>query len=184
MVVQQTTSISPLATAILSILINIVQEICEAGEEGLVGLPEYYGIRPGAERPAIVYIWKEVIGGVIQPSTYSSTVQNPSTNAINAIDTITVPDKTIGEYMTSVTLTDGSRIRATGDTPTNADTNFFFLLNQVDSAFKQMDINDRITRSENSRLQTKTLKCRQIEYYPNGKDANTSPSVRRKISII
>lgn len=182
--IQQTTSINPLATSILAILINIVQEICEGMEAtGLVGLPEYYGLKPGTERPAIVFLWKEVIGNTIQPSTYSSTVHNPSAAAINAINTIIVPDKTIGEYMTSVTLLDGSRIRATGNTQGNADSSFFFLLNQVDGAFKQPDINDRITRSQNTRLQTKTLKCRQIEYYPDGKDANTSPSVRRIISI-
>lgn len=184
LIIKQSTSINPLVTEILNILINIVQEICEAGEaEGLVGIPEYYGIRPGAERPAIVYLWKEVVGSTIQASTYSSTVQNPSAAAISAIDTVVVPDKTIGTYMTSVTLTDGSRIRATGNTISNADTNFFFLLDQVDAAFKQSDINDRITRSENTRLEVKTLKCRQIEYYPNGKDANTAPSTRRVIDI-
>ena len=185
LVIQQTTSISPIITSILAILINIVQEICEAGEEvtALVGIPEYNILRPGIERPAIVYLWKEVIGNVIQASTYSSTVQNPSAAAVAAINTIAVPDKTIGTFMTSVTLNDGSRIRATGDTQANADINFTFLLDQVDNSFKQPDIANRITRSQNTRLDIKTLKCRQIEYYPNGKNANTSPSVRRVIPI-
>lgn len=184
LVISQSTSINPVITAIIDILINIVQEICADAEvEGLVGLPEYYGLRPGADRPAIVYLWKEVVDMTIQKSTYSSTVQNPSASAIAGIDTIVVPDKVIGTYMTSVTLVDGSRIKATGDTQSSADANFFFLLNQVDSSFKQANINDKITRSQNTQLIVKTLKCRQIEYYPNGKATNVAPAIRRVIPI-
>ena len=175
---------NPVSVILAQMLINILQELCGMeGGDALVGIPEYNILRPGAERPAIVYLWKEVINNTIQRSTYSSTVQNPSASAVANINTITVPDKTIGTYMTTVGLIDGSRIKASGDTQANADTNFFFLLDQVDSSFKQPNINDRITRSQNTRLEVKTLKCRQIEYYPNGKSANTSPIVRRVIDI-
>lgn len=175
---------NPTSIIIAQMLINILQELCGAeGAEALVGIPEYNILRPGIERPAIVYIWKEVINNRIQRSTYSSTVQHPSTSAVANINTIAVPDKTIGTYMTTVVLADGSRIKASGDTQANADTNFFFLLDQVSSSFKQIDINDRITRSQNTRLEVKTLKCRQIEYYPNGKNANTNPTTRRIIDI-
>lgn len=175
---------NPVSIVLAQMLINILQELCGMEEtEALVGIPEYNILRPGAEREAIVYLWKEVIGTTIQASTYSSTVQNPSAAAVAAINTVTVPDKTIGTFMTSVVLNDGSRIRATGDTQANADINFNFLLDQVDSAFKQPDIANRITQSQNSRLDVKTLKCRQIEYYPHGKSANVQPSIRRVIDI-
>lgn len=174
----------PWLNLLIEIILDVLNDTCGGGNpEALVGLPEYYNVKPGTNRPAIVYLWKEVIGGTIQASTYSSTVTYPTAAAVSAIDTIVVPDKTIGTFRTSITLTDGVRILSTGDTQANADINFNFLIGQVDPTFLPMDIPGNTTRGQDTRLQVKTLKCRQIEYYPAGKNANVNPAQRRVIDI-
>ena len=174
----------PWLNLLIEIILDVLNDTCGGGEtEALVGLPDYYGLQPGVDRPAIVYLWKEVISGVIQPSTYSSTVQYPSAASIANIDTVIVPDRNLGTYIVQATLTDGSRIRSTGDTEANAISNYDFLLNQVDSGFVPTDIADRRVISRDMRLMVKTVKCRQIEYYPMGKNANTSPAQKRVIDI-
>lgn len=175
---------SPLVDILLAILKNILEDICELQEEGMeatVGLPEWYGLKPGQDRQAIVYLWKEFINGKWQKPTYSSTVSNPRQSAIDDILTITVPDKVMGTFYATATMIDGSRIVATGDTEVTALNNFNFLYNQVDPAFQPTDINQKIVISENQRIQVKTVKLRQIEYYPDGKAAGISPSIRRVI---
>jgi hypothetical protein len=172
----------PYFSLIIDILVNILTDVCEISEaEAIVGLPDYYALRPGVERPAIVYLYKEFINNTWQNSTYSSTVQHPSAAAIANIMTIVVPDKTMGTFLTSATLKDGSRIRSSGDTSAASLANFNFLLNQVDSAEIPADIVARTTTCEDTRLQVKTVKCRQIEYYPNGKAAGVNPLTRRVI---
>lgn len=172
----------PFSELIIDILVNILTDVCAIGEvEPTVGLPEYYGIKAGAERPAIVYLYKEFINDVWQNSTYSSTVPNPTATAVSNIMTVAVPDKTIGTIVYSIILNDGSRIKASGDNNTNALATFNFLLNQVEPAFIPADPVDCTTISEYAKLQVKTLKCRQIEYYPNGKAAGINPTIRRVI---
>lgn len=176
------TATVPYASLVIDILTNVVTDVCEIGDaEPVVGLPEYYGLKPGARRPAIVYLYKEFLNDVWQKSTYSSTVSNPSSAAIAAISTVNVDDKTMGSFVYSLALTDGSRIKTSGDTEANAATNFNFLLNQVDAPFVPPDVVDCITISEYPKLQVKTVKCRQIEYYPSGKAAGVSPMIRRVI---
>lgn len=176
------TSANPYVGVILDILSEIIREICEATTaEATVGLPEYYGIKPGVNRPAIVYLWKEFINDTFQASTYSSTVQHPTQQAIDDIPNLVVPDKTIGPWVTSLTLNDGSRIRATGNTQMESLNNFNFLLNQVESSFIPVDAATRTVVSEYPNLQILTLKLRQIEYYPTGKQAGVSPFIRRVI---
>ncbi len=176
------TATIPYASLIVDILANVVTDVCEIGDvEATVGLPEYYGLRPGAERPAIVYLYKELINGVWQKSTYSSTVSNPSPQAISDIGVVEVADKTMGSIVYSLTLKDGSRIKTSGDTEMAAQANFNFLLEQVAGSFIPTDIINSIVVSEYPKLQQKTVKCRQIEYYPSGKSAGVSPLVRRVI---
>ena len=175
--------LDPIAEIILLILGQIITELCEMEEQQAeVGLPEYYPVLPGTERPAIVYLYKEVVNGVKQKPTYSSTVSNPSASAVAGIDTVVVPDKTMGRYVCSVTLSDGSRIRASGDTEMAADTNFNFLINQVEPSFVPPDLNDLKVTTFYPRLQVLTVVCTQIEYYPDGKAAGVSPAIRRFIS--
>jgi hypothetical protein len=81
---------------LLSMVANIVQEICDTDDTAAtVGLPEYYSLLPGAGRAAVVYLFKEVIGDNWGSSTYSTTVSVPSAAAIAEIDTVVVPDKTM-----------------------------------------------------------------------------------------
>jgi hypothetical protein len=178
------TPLNPVVEVILSMLGHIVQDLCEMESSSAdVGLPEYYPVLPGTERPAIVYLYKEVIAGVKQKPTYSSTVNNPSFQAIAGIDIIVVPDKTIGQFVCSATMTDGSRIRGSGDSEQAADANFTFLVNQVDPVFIPSDLSQRKVTTFYPRLQTLDVVCTQVEYYPNGKAAGVSPSIRRFLPV-
>lgn len=174
--------LSPQLLLLVQLLNALIEEICEAtGAEATVGLPEYYGLRPGVNRPAIVYLWKEFNGTTFGPSTYSSTVSNPTAAAVAAINTIVVPDKTIGPWVTSLNLTDGSRIKASGNTQGESLNNFNFLLNQVEPTFIPANVAAQTVVSEYPNLNITTLKLRQIEYYPTGKQAGVSPFIRRII---
>ena len=178
------TSSIPYANLIVDILSAILTEICEGEEVApTVGLPEYYGLRAGVDRPAIVYLYKEVINNTWQDSTYSSTVSNPNAGAIADIMTVVVPDKTMGTFVTQVALTNGARIKASGDTQASSLTTFNFLLNQVESTFIPTNLNDCISVTEYPKLQVKIVKCRQIEYYPEGKTAGVNPLIRRVIDL-
>lgn len=174
--------LSPQLLLIVDLLNALIEEICGALEaEATVGLPEYYGLKPGVNRPAIVYLWKEFNGSSFEASTYSSTVHHPTAAAIAAIPGLAVPDKTIGPWVTSLNLTDGSRIRATGNTQTESLSNFNFLLNQVEPSFIPVNAANQTVVSEYPNLNVLTLKLRQIEYYPTGKQAGVAPFIRRVI---
>lgn len=178
------TSFIPYTELVIGVLTNILTDVCEDGDvEPTIGFPEYYGVKPGAQRPAIVYLYKEVINDKWQASTYSSTVHNPTQAAIDNINSINVPDKDTGIFITNLNLLDGSRIRATGNNSINSRTNFNFLLNQVNPVFIPNNPNDFITETTYPQLQEKTLKCRQIEYYPTGKAAGINPAIRRVIDL-
>ena len=170
----------PFLVILLDMIKNILTDLCET-PEAILGLPEYYGLQPGANRPAIVYLWKEYVNETWQPSTYSSTVHHPTEAAIAEIENLESIEKTIGTHKTFVRLTDGSNIRATGDTPASSNANFTFLITQVSSSFLPPDLISATVTSVDSRLSVKTLNLRQIEYYPNGKVDNASPSIRRVV---
>lgn len=172
---------SPLLFTIIGILGQILTDLCETPEASL-GLPEYYGLRPGVDRPAIVYLWKEFIGDKWMQSTYSSTVHHPTAQAIDDIDTLTNIQKFTGKFRRSVSLTDGSQIRTTGNTPAAADNNFNFLINQVTPALIPSPLVDFIIESEDTRIASKTLTLRQVEYYPQGKKDNVPPTIKRVIN--
>ena len=172
----------PYASLVIDILTAILTDVCEEDEvQPVLGFPDYYAYRPGIERPSIVYLYKEYINNTWQASTYSSTVHNPKQSAIDDIMTVDVPDKTLGSWMTTVSLTDGSRLKVTGETEGDSLNNYLFLLNQVESQFIPNDEPIRRIVSQNSRFQVKTVKCRQIEYYPEGKLNGAPPSIRRVI---
>lgn len=172
---------SPVLTIIVDILGQILTDLCEMPEASL-GLPEYYGLAPGADRPAIVYLWKIFTNGKWGASTYSSTVHHPTAQAIADLDTITNIQKTIGTHKTLIKLSDGSTIKATGITEAISQTNFDFLLDQVISSFVPVDVNANTIREVDTRLQVKTLTLRQVEYYPQGKKDNVPPTIKRIIN--
>lgn len=180
-VIKQIPSISGPFAIILKVLLNILQDVCEMPEslEATVGLPEYYGLKPGTERPAIVYLWKEYVDETWGKSTYSSTVHHPTQQAIADIDTIISFTKNMGTNVKSLKLTDGSVIKATGQTLIDAESSFNFLLGQVEPQFIPVDQSSRTVDSIQLGLEEKTVRLRQIEYYPFGKDANRSPTIRR-----
>lgn len=171
----------PIISLIIDILGQILTDLCETPEASL-GLPEYYGLSPGVDRPAIVYLWKILENGRWQASTYSSTVHHPTSQAIADIDTLGNIEKTIGTFKTFMRLTDGSVLKATGGTQAQSQANFDFLLAYTSSAFVPADINAATIRQEDTRLQVKTLTLRQIEYYPDGKKDNVEPTIKRVIN--
>ena len=145
-------------------------------------MPEYYGLRPGAERPAIVYLWKEYDGSTWSKSTWSSTVQHPTQQAIDDINNLTSFTKQTGTNVRAIKLTDGSLIKATGLTPEIAETNFNFLLGQVLPQFIPADEAIRTTTTVQLGIDERTLTLRQIEYYPDGAGANKNPTIRRVLN--
>lgn len=174
----------PYASLVIDILTAILTDVCEIGEVApTIGLPEYYGLKPGVNRPAIVYLYKEVINGTWQNSTYSSTVVFPTQAAIDEILTVNVPDKTLGVFVTRLNLLDGSQVRSSGDTKASSRATFDYYLNRVDPAYIPSDVEDCITVNEYLKLQTKIVKCRQIEYYPEGQTGGVNPLIRRVIEL-
>lgn len=171
---------NPILSLIIEILGAILQDLCETPEASL-GLPEYYGLQPGANRPAIVYLWKIFANDKWGASTYSSTVQYPTIAAIDNIENLTNIEKDIGTFKTYLRLTDGSLIQATGADELGAIANFNFLINQVDPFYIPADAPVSTITYEDTRLSNKTLTLRQVEYYPHGKAANISPSIKRVI---
>ena len=174
--------VSPVFKLVLGLLVQILGEICQEEDvPPVIGFPEYYGVKPGAGRPAIVYIYKEYDGTNYGASTYSSTVNQPRQTAIDEIPTVNIPDKTIGTFVASIQCIGGTRLRASGETKSGAEANLNFLLSKVDPAIIPVDTQDQIVVTEDGRLDVKTLVCRQIEYYPLGASANTTASIRRTI---
>ena len=171
----------PLALLLIDILGQILTDLCETPEASL-GLPEYYGVAAGVERPAIVYLWKIFADNKWGASTYSSTVSHPTAAAIANIENLTNIEKTIGTIKTFIRLTDGSVIQATGSTPAESTANFNFLINQVDSSFIPADQTANTITQEDNRLAIKTLTLRQVEYYPQGKKDNVEPVIKRVIN--
>lgn len=166
---------------IVAILVNILEDLCvEQASE--VGFPEVYPVLPGVRRPAIVYYFKEFVGMDKLPSTYTSTVSNPTAAAIADIPTVVVPDKQMGKYVVALKLLDGTRISSSGIDETAALAGYNFLLSQVEPSL--IPTNEAEVRSVTFRdiLQEKDVKCTQIEYYPDGKQQGVSPAEVRFIN--
>lgn len=172
--------VSPVVKIILEILSDVVEELCE-GESVDLAFPEVYPVLPGTERPAILYIYKELINGKRSRSTYSTTVSNPTQAAIDEIDSIVVPDKSTGKFVASIKLEDGSRIISSGIDELVAVANLTFLLTKVIPTLLPSPLEDFVVITKQERLQERILNCSQIEYYPNGRAAGVSPSVQRLI---
>lgn len=167
---------------LLTLLGSQLEELCELPSD--VGLPEIFPVLPGVDRPIIMYYFKEVENGVKGSSTYVSTLPNPSSSAINEIETVSVPDRTLGRFVESLKLLDGSRVLARGVDENEAGIFFNFLLSRVDASFVPSEVNDLRITTENKRLaESVAVKCTQIEYYPDGKSFSRTPSVRRIIDV-
>lgn len=171
---------NPLFLLVIQILGEILTDICEEPEAN-VGLPEYFGVQPGADRPAIVYLWKTFENGKWGASTYSSTVHHPTAQAIDNIQNLQTQTKSIGIYKTFARLTDSSVITATGGTEIASIGNFNFLISQVDPFYLPADLNTATITQTDNRLTSRNLRLRQVEYYPTGKKNNDNPSIKRII---
>lgn len=172
-------NLAPLAKIIIDLLVSVIQEVCV--EEGELGFPEIYPVLPGVDRPIIMYYYKEVIGGIKQASTWVSTLPNPNVGAISEIETANYPDRSLGNFVYSLKLKDGSRIVARGVDEANALSHFQFLLNRVDASLVPENVASNRVLTEYDKMQEINVKCSQVEYYPDGKSFGRNPSVRRII---
>ena len=179
-VVRITPGLSPIFLIVLELLSEILREIC-GSEDISLGFPEVYPVLPGVERPAILYYWKEFVDERPLPSTYTSTVPNPTQAAIAAIETIEVPDKTMGRYVVALKLLDGSRVIASGLDESFAVANHQFLLEQVVPTLVPPDVQRERSLTIREKLQERVVKCTQIEYYPFGRSSGVSPAILRII---
>lgn len=180
-IVKSIPGFNPILKFLIQILSEIIAELCKTGEGGDLAFPEVYPILPGTERPAIVYVYKELVGGVRQRSTYSSTVSNPTAAAIAAIDSVVVDDKVTGPIVASIRMLDGGRLVSTGITETAALSNLNFLISQAEPTLIPSPQSAHVVYTNQVQIATRILNCSQIEYYPNGKAAGVTPSIQRFI---
>jgi hypothetical protein len=160
---------------IFDTLSNLVEEICTI-QASDVGIPEIYPVLPGSERPVVVLYYKEVTAGKKGASTYTATVVHPSSTTLSNLQTLTPPDRTLGKYICSILLNDGSRVVASGEDEVEANLQFNFMLSLINPSFVPNNPENTKVLTFNPRLQVKSVKCTQVEYYPNGKQSGVSPS--------
>lgn len=180
-IVESVPGISPIYKVILRILANIVEELCGKDEVGELGFPEYYPVLPGTERPAVVLFFKEFVNGQRARSTYTTTITHPSSAFLGAFETVSIPDKTIGQWVASSRLTDGSRLVASGASQGAAEATLQTYKGYVSPLFVPNDFDEAKVVSFRETLQVKSVKCVQMEYYPNGRAAGVSPALLRFI---
>ena len=180
-VIKITPGVNPIFLVVLDLLSAILAEVCGSNDISL-GFPEVYPVLPGVERPAILYYWKEFDGETPLPSTYTSTVSNPTQSAIAEIETIVVPDKAMGKYVVALKLLDGSRVVSSGLDESLAIANHQFLLNQVEPSLIPSNVPNERSITQREKLQEKVVKCTQIEYYPFGRSSGVSPAILRIIN--
>ena len=167
---------------ILAALNAFVTDYC-AQEPVQSGVPDVYPVLPGAERPCFLMYYKVPGGGTASSSTWQTTLVHPSQSAINNFDDLAPPDRTLGKTVVSVLLSDGSRVIARGDEQADAELFLTYLLSLLDGSFVPSDLDDIKVVSVNPRLEDYTVKCSQIEYYPNGKNFGVSPALLKRFDI-
>lgn len=175
------TGISDAYLLIIQLLKALLEETCKARVD--LGLPEIYPVLPGADRPIIMYYFKEDLAGTKGRSTYVSSLPNPSLGAIAEIENVKVPDRQLGEYVASVRLLDGSRLIARGKDEGKALAFFNFLVSRVTPELVPPDLTNKTVITQNPGLQEVNVKCSQIEYYPDGKSFARNPSVLRVVKF-
>lgn len=176
--VSLTPGVEGYARLMLDALNILLKSQCEGETEAVLGFPEYYPVLPGTERPAIVYIWKELVGDTWQKSTYTSTVSNPNTQAIIEAGSPNPVTRDMGKYVASLLMTDGSRLRASGVDAFEARANLGFLISRTDPSYLPLDYNSCIVTTDYPKLELRTVNLRAVEYYPYGAAGNRTPESR------
>lgn len=166
---------------LLDILGHIIEEICKLPSD--VGVPEVYPVLPGAQRPVIMYYYKEFTGNQRGASTFTSSLPNPNPQAIAEIPSASYPDRHLGNFVYSLKLLDGSRLVARGVDAANAEAHLNFLIARVQSNLLPGNVQEARVLTQRSGLDEIIVKCTQVEYYPNGKDFARNPSEKRLIQI-
>ena len=181
-IVKVSSGAAPWLKVLFPILINMIEELC--AEESDVGVPEIYPVLPGAERPVIMYYYKEDLGeGKKGVSTYTSSLPNPTTDAINEVGDGKFPNRALGKFVCTIRLTDGSRLIGRGITETDGRAHLNFLLARTNPAFIPSDAQECIVVTKNEKFEEIRVKCSQVEYYPDGKAFGVNPSVLQIIKF-
>ena len=162
------------------ILVDIIEELCTEGSD--VGVPEIYPVLPGAERPVIMYYFKENLGdGKKGVSTYTSSLPNPTTAAVNEIGRGVFPNRVLGKFVCTIRLLDGSRLIGRGNTEVEGRSYLTYLLNRTNPANIPTNFQDCIVVTVNQKFSEVKVECSQAEYYPDGKAFAVNPSVQEII---
>jgi hypothetical protein len=150
-------------------------------KEPILSLPEYFGLRPGVDRPSLVIIYKEKNGDKWGQSTFSTTIPNPKASIIAALPNLEIEPKEQGIYFASLGLLDNSQVRVSLSSKASAKAYLQYLLTMVDPSVIPDDLDKRIIEGTNQRVKTIQLYARKIEWYPQGKQDNRNPDYERLI---
>ena len=168
---------SALFQTILTVLANIVEDICAETEVSDVGIPELFPVLPGADRPIVMFYYKEIIAGKRSFSTYVSTIPRPNAATVADLENLSPPDRTLGKVVVALKLLDGSRIVARAETETQANAYFNYLLTLTTGGIIPPNIETVKSTTRIEKFAVVEVKCTQIEYYPEGKSFGRTPSV-------
>lgn len=148
-------------------------------EEPVLALADLHGLRPGGDRPVLVIAYKQRLGQKWGQSTYSLSLFNPSTQALEYLfsDGSAINPRSVGKYYAFLTLTDGSRIKVMSPSIDESRSYLEYLLQWIDpSVIPSLYERRLITGSGYDHGSSIQVLARKIEYYPSGQKANVSPS--------
>lgn len=174
------TGFEPIAVILIDMLGQILQDLCGIElTQFETGFPEYYPVLPGADRPCIIFFYKEIEEGQKGRSTYTTTLTHPSPSAIVQFDDLDVPDKSTGEWIASLRLSDGSRLQATGADEDTARANLSFYLGLTSNVYIPANPESSTVVTHRVGVEERVIKCVQYELYGSGKSAGVAPERRR-----
>jgi hypothetical protein len=162
---------------------HITKLICEMPEP-VLGVSEHFHLKPGTGRSALLINYKEHDGWTWQRSTFTITVPHPSSSTVSSFETLQPPARSIGGHYVTLTLLDGSRLRATGDTIENAKAFMAYLVSLIDTQWIPLNWDLNLTESFSNKIATREVFPRKLEYFPEGQTSSSAPKYERYLPKI
>lgn len=162
-------------------LAKVQKSQCECDCEPLLTLPDWYGDRPGANRPAIVLAFKSRNGTKWSRSSYGTTIHHPNAAALRLLVDATPPTRTRGNWFAHLKLVDGSQLKALGASKENAFEYLYWLVSQVETRYLPKYWQNQIVSGESRRTppEIEKLYPRKVDYFARGAAANVNPTDSR-----
>jgi hypothetical protein len=157
---------------------HITKLICEMPEPTL-GISEHFHLKPGTGRSSLLINYKEHDGWTWQRSTFTITVPHPSSSTVSSFETLQPPARSIGGHYVTLTLLDGSRLRATGDSIENAKAFMTYLVSLIDTQWIPPNWDLNLTESFSNKIATREVFPRKLEYFPEGQTSSNAPKYER-----